>query len=169
MTTATEALDACTEPELDMLRKLYYYPAYINELPFWDYLMKRQEILTRERLCTEYEITLDDFGRYATMPETQAYRLMMAQLKCAADAILMEATSEYGVSDDGLDYLTAATDQASWVSETLANYDRVADVLKVLNMTKDDVDINETAMCFQYGYADHGGPMSELAHMNDEE
>lgn len=172
----TTAVDNCTHAELNFIRALYYPNNWSTAQGFWEYLIQRQVVLTRDELCAQYNIGRDDFGKYSSISEEDAYKLMMAGLKDAAEAILEQATSPYGISDDGLDYLAAASDQIDWVTEVLrddailSNKGRPAAVLSILNMTQADFDADPSLEYgFKYGYADHGSPISDLAHINDEE
>lgn len=172
----TTAVDNCTLAELDMIRKIYYMNNWDKAQGFWEYLIQRQVILTRDELCAQYSIGRDDFGKYASISEGDAYKLMMAGLKAAAEAIHDQAISPYGVSDDGMDYLSAAADQVAWVLNILredtitGNESRVTMLLSLLNMTQADFDLDPSREYgFKYGYADHESPISDLAHINDED
>lgn len=165
------AINQCSPDELEMLRLTYYAAHYKDEIPFWEALIARQRSFLQSDLMEQYLITYDDLGNYNSIGYTR--KLLMDTLRCAAKAMLDEVDSPYNISDDGLDYLKAATDQAAWVSETLKNDDEQSAILRVLNFTQESFDflpgIGDDIYCFKYGYADHSSPISDLTHLNDED
>jgi hypothetical protein len=127
----------------------------------------------RRRLVSEYQITLDDFGNYATIG--QAHKLLIDGLKAVCTTLGETARHLElygGTGDDGSDYLNAASDQLSFLANLNAGFDdeqTEKELLHVLNCSDEAAMDDSDAMAFRYGYADHGSPISDLALCNNED
>lgn len=129
----------------------------------------------RRDLVTKYNITLDAFGNYI-LTEADAYRLMINSMQQAAAALLESFTwyaeHDSGPSDDGTDYMHAIADQISYLSSQINSDDFEAPVdtlTRILNSTRDEADLDENAMGFILGYADHYTDISALMLANNED
>lgn len=121
--------------------------------------------LARRDLVDYYEITLDDFGNYATIGKPA--ELLQNGLEAIQKALA--ETNMSSISDDGSDYLNSLADQLSFLARVYSDFDdkeTEKQLLHILN-EPDDTDDGD-AMAFRYGFADHGSPISDLARLNSE-
>lgn len=133
-----------------------------------DLIADRRE-LNRRRLVDLYDITLDDFGNYATIGH--ANQLLKDSLT-ACQAALNDYDFNRGTGDDGSDYLNALAEQLRYLADLNAEFNDDAteeSILKIINITDpDSLWLNPqqhhlNAEAFQYGFADHNSPISDLA------
>jgi len=121
--------------------------------------------------ATPYQVTLDpDTGTYTAITHEGAHRLLDDALRCAAQVMLRYADSPH-FSDDDTDYMRAASDQISQLTDARCADDEADTqqmLLAILNYQETDIysDHELDAQAFLYGYADHFSPISELARMN---